>query len=325
MLLEAGSPVRGEGDRRRHLPREAESRRVRRDLLLVLDVEVPELVPDAAAQLARERAVEPHVGAVHVRALELAALEALHGPGAAAAHGGEQVELVGGAAGEHVAPRPVAAGGDALRRDEIRVGRRGEAVGEGEGELLGRSPHRVEREILGVERVVACGIPQVQLGGEVVAGEEAVGAALPDEIDGGRDARDQVPLPVTVVQQDVVVVLLADRDARQQRDGGSQGELELLRILRRRGTELWRDGDRLRGGQPGTEAGDEHGAGRESPNGHGATNIIRRRRAGRAFSRPRSAGARSPDGSASAPRASGSRRPLRASSRLRSPRASRDR
>src|SRR5207248_5618365 len=120
---------------------------------------------------------------------------------------------------------------------------------EGEGKLLGRSPHPVEREVLVVERVVACGIPQVQLGGEVVAGEEAVGAALPDEIDRGRDARDQVPLPVTVVQQDVVVVLLADRDARQQGHRRPQGQLELLRILRRRrGTELRRDGDGLRGG-----------------------------------------------------------------------------
>jgi hypothetical protein len=62
----------------------------------------------------------------------------------------------------------------------------------------------VEDEVLMVERVVPSRITQIQLGREVVARDEPVRAALPDQVDRGRDARDQIPATVVIVEQDVV-------------------------------------------------------------------------------------------------------------------------
>src|SRR2546426_6054788 len=73
------------------------------------------------------------------------------------------------------------------------------------GEPLGEPPHPVEVEVLRVERVVARRVAQVRLRREVVAADEAVRAALPDEVARGRDARDEVPAAGSIVGQEGVV------------------------------------------------------------------------------------------------------------------------
>ena len=127
---------------------------------------------------------------------------------------GEVIELVRGAAGERVAPRTIASDRDAGRGDEVGVRGRRIRVGQRECKALARPPHAVEVEVLRVERVVAGRVAQIELGCEVVTRDEPVCAALPDEIDRRRDAGDQVPGAIAIVEQDVVVVLLAERDRR---------------------------------------------------------------------------------------------------------------
>ena len=284
MQLERRPAIHGQRDGRRDLPARADLRGVRGDLVLVLDVEVAEVVADAAAHLPCQRAIQKQIAVVDVGVVELAAREALQGVRGAAAHRGELVELVRGAAGERVAPRTIASDRDAGRGDEVGVRGGRIRVGQRECKALARPPHAVEVEVLRVERVVAGRVAQIELGREVVTRDEPVRAALPDQIDRRRDPGDQVPGAIVIVEQDVVVVLLAQRDRRQQGERCAQRQLQLLRILRGplRG-ELRRDRHLLSERAPGHEAHGEHDADEEKAGDHAQTNITRRRAAGRAF------------------------------------------
>jgi hypothetical protein len=138
-------------------------------------------------------------------------------------------------------------------------------------------------------------IAQVVLGREVVARAEPVRAR--GDIERGTGSGHQVLDTVAIVEIDVVVLFLADRDVRQERQraraAGAAASADLgspaaCRIAARRSPVA----------PPPGRPREQAGAAPESPGGHAHAHITRRQTAGRAF-RPRlCAGARAPDDNA---------------------------
>jgi len=253
-------------ERSRQLVIEAERRGVTGRGFLSLRIQVREAVTDDARETGREYVSEIALQRVRVGANSSTCTGGCSSTGTRGATSTRTFEtqhaitrgeiqrvpgthLPGHTGTECVGPRLLSTGGKALAR-QVRVAIQYECISSTQRQCRRHPIETAAYEILTIERVVEAIVPRIHHRAERIAGIELVRGAVDVEGNGWPEGTDEIRLPVPVVQEDIVVVLLADRDRGCQRHGPSlrgraQKPQELDRIRRDRRDRAGGDRSRL--------------------------------------------------------------------------------